>query len=121
MYLLHFLTVRTFNISTFYDDNDDGDGDCGSGGCGNSSTSVDNDDNNNNSNTCLQIWQEFTHQILKLKNTVMNPHIRLDRPRGVHEAKSPGISRQSAHEGVKAVSPEHRLFIPQKTLGIQFC
>ena len=55
-------------------------------------------------------------KIMKRQNIVTNPRTRLDRPRGLQEAESPSISMQSAHEGVKAVSTEHRPVIAQKIL-----
>jgi hypothetical protein len=39
----------------------------------------------------------------------------LDRPIGFQEVEAPRISRQSAHEGGKVVSPTHRAaFTPQE-------
>jgi len=40
------------------------------------------------------------------------PYTSLDRPLGLQEFETPGISRQSAHEGGKAVSPTHQLSLP---------
>jgi hypothetical protein len=37
-----------------------------------------------------------------------NPYSGLDRPLGFQETESPRLSRRSAHEGSKVVSPEHR-------------
>jgi hypothetical protein len=61
-------------------------------------------------------------KIKKRQNTVINPHARLDKPRGLQEAESPSISMQSPHEGVKAVSPEHGPVYPtEDTPGTHFC
>jgi hypothetical protein len=46
--------------------------------------------------------------------TYIYPSKGLDRPLGLQEAETPRISRQSAHEGGKAVSPTHR---PPLSLG----
>jgi hypothetical protein len=39
-------------------------------------------------------------------------YISLDRPSGFQEVEAPRISRQSAHEGGKVVSPTHRPPLP---------
>ena len=36
----------------------------------------------------------------------------MDRPLGLQEVERPRISRQSAHEGVKVVSPTHHPLLP---------
>ena len=38
----------------------------------------------------------------------------LDRPRGLQEVEAPRISKQSAHEGDKVVSPTHLPPLPQE-------
>jgi hypothetical protein len=43
------------------------------------------------------------------------PYTGLDRLLGIQEVEAPRISRQSTHEGVKAVSPNHRPPLPQDT------
>jgi hypothetical protein len=46
----------------------------------------------------------------------------LDRPLGFQEAEAPRMSRQSAHEGGKVVSPTHRPSLtPGKIPGTHFC
>jgi hypothetical protein len=51
-----------------------------------------------------------TNEFLPLisMETFIYPSKGLDRPLGLQEAEAPRISRQSAHEGGKAVSPTHR-------------
>jgi len=41
-----------------------------------------------------------------------SPCTGLDRPLGLQGVEAPRISRQSAHEGGKVVSPKHRLPLP---------
>jgi hypothetical protein len=43
------------------------------------------------------------------------PCIVLDRPRGLLKFEAPRISRQSAHEGGKVISPTHRPTLPPKS------
>ena len=44
----------------------------------------------------------------KVKKVKSFPATGLDRPLGFQEVEIPRISRQSAHEGSKVVSPTHR-------------
>ena len=54
--------------------------------------------------------------------TLINSCTGLGRPRGLQEFKAPSISRQSAHEDGKAVSPTHRTPLRQgKIPGNCFC
>jgi hypothetical protein len=46
------------------------------------------------------------------ENKQVKVKLYLHRPIGVQEVESPRISRNSAHEGGKAVSPTHRLPLP---------
>jgi hypothetical protein len=47
--------------------------------------------------------------LLKVKAA---PSTGMDRPRGFQEVEGPRISRQSAHEGGKVVSPTHCICLP---------
>ena len=50
------------------------------------------------------------------------PFPDLDRPLGLKEVEAPRISRQSAHEGGKAISPRHRPPLhPRDNHGSHFC
>ena len=63
----------------------------------------------------LTVWRLTTY----IKS---NPVTGLDRPRGFQEDEAPRISRQSAHEGVKVVSPTHRPHLPPENIpGTHFC
>jgi len=46
-------------------------------------------------------------------NMLSSPHTVLDRPLGFQKVEAPRISRKSAHEGGKVVSPTHRPPLPQ--------
>jgi len=51
-----------------------------------------------------------------------NPITGLDRPLGFQEVEVPRISRQSAHEDGKVVSPTHRPPLPPGDIpGTRFC
>jgi hypothetical protein len=49
-----------------------------------------------------------------LKHTVLDPHTNLDRLIGLRDVEVSRISRQSAHEGCKFVSPTHRPSLPPR-------
>ena len=54
--------------------------------------------------------------------TYSYPITRLDSPFWLQEAEAARISRESAHEGGKVVSPTHRLSLPPRdTPGTHFC
>jgi hypothetical protein len=42
----------------------------------------------------------------------------LDRPWGFHEVEAPGMSRKSAHENGKFVSPTNRLPLPPGNISV---
>jgi hypothetical protein len=51
-------------------------------------------------------------------NLVRNPTTVLDRSLGLHKVEVPKISRQSAHEGCKVVSPTHRQPFPPRGISL---
>jgi hypothetical protein len=54
--------------------------------------------------------------------TETNAITRLGRPFGLQEVEAPKISRRSAHEGGKDVSPTHRQPLPPRHIpGTHFC
>jgi len=51
---------------------------------------------------------EMYGTMLNWNHLVSNPTTGLKRSLGLHKAEAPKISRQTAHEGGKVVSPTHR-------------
>jgi hypothetical protein len=57
---------------------------------------------------CVWVWS------WSLENEKINPSTGLDRPLGFQEVETPRLSRRSAHECGKVVSPMHRPPLPLK-------
>ena len=53
------------------------------------------------------------NNLMKVKVKVKVSHFR---PSGLQEVEASRISRKSAHEGGKVVSPKHRPFLPPEKL-----
>jgi hypothetical protein len=56
----------------------------------------------------------ITDSFPKLVTKQSNSCRGLDRLLGYHEIEAPRVSRHSAHEGGKVVSPKHQLPLPHK-------
>jgi hypothetical protein len=81
-----------------------------------------------NTGIVLLVYQLFKEALILWMSDVSErflysyPITGLDRPLGLQEVEAPRISRQSAHEGGKAVSPTHRPpLLPGDIRGTHFC
>ena len=79
----------------------------------------------NRDEKCLLRGLCFVFKMLSLyshKSKVNQSHYRPDRPRGISGVWGSQISRQSAHEGGKVVSPTQRPLLPPENVpGTHFC
>jgi hypothetical protein len=56
--------------------------------------------------------------MLKIRHVSSNPYTGLDWPLGLQEVEASRISRQSAHDGGKVVSPKHRPLLPPREIPL---
>jgi hypothetical protein len=61
---------------------------------------------------------EMYGTMLNWNHLVSNPTTGLERSLGLHKVEVPKISRQSAHESGKVVSPTHRQPFPPRGISL---